>query len=110
VEAGDLTIWSLRIFETNTFDVISRDDVTDRAQVLVRREQNCKRSTPGGCHGYEYSADFPGLRSILHSLVRYDLGLLVRGTAAGSKRPSPVKNGASCEQHVGAGSTPADSI
>jgi hypothetical protein len=38
VEAGDLTIWSLQIFETNTFDVISRDDVPDRAQVLVRRE------------------------------------------------------------------------
>ena len=64
----------------------------DRAQVLVRREQSCKRSTPGGCHGYELS-DFPGLRSIFRSLVRYDLGLLVRGAAARSERPSRVKNG-----------------
>jgi len=89
VEAGDLTIWSPQIFETNAFDVISRDDVAARAQVLVRREQKL-RSTPGGCHGYELS-DFPGLRRIFRSLVRYDLGLLVRGTAAGSKRPSRVK-------------------
>lgn len=93
MEAGDHTIWSLQIFETNTFDVISRDDVTDRAQVLVRREQKLQAINPGGCHGHEYSADFPGLRSILRSLVRYDLGLLVRGAAAGSKRPSPVSNG-----------------
>ena len=45
-EAGALTTWSPQIFETNTFDLISRDDVADRAQVLLRREQNCKRSTP----------------------------------------------------------------
>ena len=36
---GHLTIWSPQIFETNTFDVISRGDVAERAQVLVRREQ-----------------------------------------------------------------------
>ena len=45
-EAGALTTWWPQIFETNTFDLISRDDVADRAQVLLRREQNCKRSTP----------------------------------------------------------------
>jgi hypothetical protein len=39
VEAGAPTIWSPQIFETNTFDLISRDDVADRAQVIVRREQ-----------------------------------------------------------------------
>jgi CobQ-like glutamine amidotransferase family enzyme len=46
VEAGDLTIWSPQIFETNTFDVISRGDVADRAQVLVRREQKLQAITP----------------------------------------------------------------
>ena len=35
----------------------------------------------------EFSADFRCLRSIFRSLVRYDLGLLVRGTAAGSNAP-----------------------
>lgn len=39
MEAADLTIWSPQIFETNTFDVISRGDVAGRAQVLVRRER-----------------------------------------------------------------------
>ena len=68
--------------------------------MLVRREQNCKRSTPGGCYGYDLS-DFPGLRSIFRSLVRYDRGLLVRGAAAGSKRPSRVKNGYSVFQRGG---------
>jgi hypothetical protein len=39
VGAGALTTWSPQIFETSAFDVISRDDVADRAQVLFRREQ-----------------------------------------------------------------------
>lgn len=39
MEAADLTIWSPQIFETNTFDVISRNDVADRAQVLACRER-----------------------------------------------------------------------
>jgi hypothetical protein len=56
------------------------------------RTETASDQPPGGCHGYELG-DFPGLRSIFRSLVRYDLGLLVRGTAAGSKRPSRVKNG-----------------
>jgi hypothetical protein len=94
VEAEALTIWSPQIFETNTFDVISRGDVADRAQMPVRREQKLQAINPlGGCHGYEFSADFPGLRSIFHSRVRYDLGLLVCGAATGSRRPSRVKNG-----------------
>jgi hypothetical protein len=45
VEAEAPTIWSPQIFETNTlifetntFDLISRDDVADRAQVIVRRD------------------------------------------------------------------------
>ena len=42
MEAGDLTIWSPQIFETNASDVISRDDVAARAQVLVRREQKLR--------------------------------------------------------------------
>ena len=46
MEAGDLTIWSLQIFETNTFGVISRDDVTGRAQMLVRREQKLQAINP----------------------------------------------------------------
>ena len=67
--------------------------MAERAQVLVRREQKLQAiKTSGGCHGYELS-DFPGLRSIFRSLVRYDLGLLVRGAAAGSKRPPRVKTG-----------------
>jgi hypothetical protein len=39
VEAGDLTTWSPQISETNTFDLIGRDDGAGRAQVPVRREQ-----------------------------------------------------------------------
>ena len=46
MEAGAPTIWSPQIFETNTFDLISRDDVTDRAQVLVRREQKLQAINP----------------------------------------------------------------
>jgi hypothetical protein len=46
VEAGALTIWSLQIFETSAFDVISRDDVAERAQVLVRREQKLQAVNP----------------------------------------------------------------
>jgi hypothetical protein len=38
-EAGVLTTWSPQIFETNVFDLMSRDDVAGRAQMLVRREQ-----------------------------------------------------------------------
>jgi hypothetical protein len=38
VEAGAPTIWSPQIFETNTFDLISRDDVADRAQAIGRRD------------------------------------------------------------------------
>ena len=45
MEAGALTTWLPQIFETNTFDLISRDEVADRARVLVRRG-NCKRSSP----------------------------------------------------------------
>ena len=93
MEAGALTIWSPQIFETNTFDVISRGDVAERAQVLVRREQKLQAINLLEDVMDTSSGDFPGLRSIFRSLVRYDLGLLVRGTAAGSKRPSRVKNG-----------------
>ena len=39
MEAGDLTIWSLQIFETNAFDVVSRDDVTDRAGARSSRTE-----------------------------------------------------------------------
>ena len=39
MEAEALTIWSPQIFETNTFDLISRGDVADRAQAPVSREQ-----------------------------------------------------------------------
>lgn len=87
--AEALTIWSPQIFETNTFDLIGQDDVADRAQVIVRREQRLQAINPLE----DVSADFPRLRSIFRCLVRYDLGLLVRGTAAGSKRPSRVKTG-----------------
>ena len=93
MEAGAPTIWSPQISETNTFDVISRGDVADRAQVPVRREQKLQAINPGGSHGYEFSADFAGLRSIFRSVVRYDRGLLVRRAAAGSKRPSRVNTG-----------------
>jgi hypothetical protein len=46
VEAGDLTIWSPQIFETKTFDLTSRDDVADRALLLVRREQKLQAINP----------------------------------------------------------------
>jgi hypothetical protein len=42
-----------------------------------------------------------GRCSIFRSLVRYDPGVLVRGAATGSKRPSRVKIGASYTPHVG---------
>jgi hypothetical protein len=54
---------------------------------------NRQRPPLGGRHGYEYSTDFTGLRSIFRPLVRYDLGRLVRGAAAGSKRSLRVKAG-----------------
>ena len=62
------------------------------AGARLSRTETASDQPSGGCHGYELS-DFPGLRSIFRSLVRYDLGLLVRGAAAGSKRPSRVKTG-----------------
>ena len=46
MEAGALTIWSPQIFETDAFDLIGRDDVTDRAQVLVRREEKLQSANP----------------------------------------------------------------
>jgi hypothetical protein len=46
VAAAALTIWAPQISETNTLDRISRDDVADRAQVLVRREQKLQAITP----------------------------------------------------------------
>ena len=78
----------------NTFDVISRGDVAERRRCSVRREQKLRAiNLLEDVMDIELGADFPCLRSIFRSLVRYDLGLLVRGTAAGSKRPSRVKNG-----------------
>jgi hypothetical protein len=85
VEAGALTIWSPQIFETNIFDVISRGDVAGRgAGARSSRTEAAGDQPPGGCSGYELS-DFPCAEHF-HSLVRYDLGLLVRAAAAGSKR------------------------
>jgi hypothetical protein len=46
VAAAALTIWAPQISETNTLDLISRDYVADRAQVLVRREQKLQAITP----------------------------------------------------------------
>jgi hypothetical protein len=39
VEAGDLTTWSPQIFETNTFDVISRSDVAEGAGARSSRTE-----------------------------------------------------------------------
>jgi hypothetical protein len=63
---------------------------SERKRLWLRTE-TASAQPPGGCHGYQFSADVPCLRSIFRSLVRYDCGLLVRGTAAGSQRPSLVK-------------------
>jgi hypothetical protein len=87
VEAGALTIWSPQIFETSAFEVISRGDVAGRAQVLVRRERKLQAISLLEDVLDTSSATFL-VRSIFHSLVRYDLGLLVRAAAAGSKRPN----------------------
>ena len=101
VEAGDLTIWSPQIFETDTVGVISRGDVAERsAGARSLQTEIASDRPPGGRHGYELS-DFTGVRSIFRSLFRYDLGLLVRGTAAGSKRPSRVKAGYSVFERSG---------
>jgi hypothetical protein len=84
--------------------------VTDRAQVLAGREQKLQEINPGGCHGYEYSADFRGLWSIFRSVFRCDLGLLVRGAAAGSTRPSRVKSARLRTACRSVGSMPADRL
>ena len=46
MEAGPLTTWPPQIFETNTFDLITRDDVAGRAKVLVRSEKELQAITP----------------------------------------------------------------
>jgi hypothetical protein len=101
VEAGAPTIWSPQIFEARFR--CDRPSRRGRAGASARwsRTETSSDQPPGECHGYELS-DFPGVRRIFRSLVRYDLGLLVRGTAAGSKRPSRVKAGQVEAPHVGA--------
>ena len=64
--------------------------MADRAQVPVRREQKLQAIN---LLWMSWIGDFPGERSIFRAFVRYDLGLLVRGTAAESERPSRVKAG-----------------
>ena len=53
----------------------------------------CRRSTSWRMSWIPVRADVTCLRRVVRSLVRYDLGFLVRGATARSKRPSRVNAG-----------------
>src|SRR4030095_2166376 len=97
----------VRVRKTRQKNLEPRSDSIGAKRLLSRTETASVQS-PGGCHGYQYSADVPCLRSVFRSLVRYDLGFLVRGAAAGSKRPSCAKPPRLSAASRSAGSMPAD--
>ena len=81
--------------------------MADRAAALVRREQKLQAINLLEDVMDTSSATFLACGANFRSLVRYDLGFLVRGAVAGSKRPSRVKTG-QVERHVGEPARTAD--
>jgi hypothetical protein len=66
---------------------------------MAGAKANCERlrkATPHNldsedCHDNKFCINFPCVRRDFHSLLRCDLGILVRGTVAGNECPTLVK-------------------